>query len=367
MIRVLHIVGSMSPSGIGNFLMNVYRNIDREKIQFDFIVHEKRSVSFDEEIKVMGGRLFYVTLKSDSLFKNLNDIRKIVKREKYRMVFRHTDTAMIALDLLSCKLGGAKYRIPHSHSTSTGNKRVHNLMRPLLNMLSTERFACSTDAGKWMYGNKKYRVIMNGIDINAFAFSKEKRDTLRKQLGWEDKFVIGHVGNFMKVKNHRFMIALLAEIKTKISNARLAFVGSGDLYDEIIAQISEHQLEDDIDLLGVRNDTNELLSAMDLFIFPSLYEGMPIALVEAQTAGLPCVVSDVITDDVIFTSEVSKLPLESKEKWISKVVSVRNCVSMTEREADREKIAGLAKKKGFCVKDLGKRYEKFILNKFKDK
>lgn len=364
MIRVLHIVGSMSPSGIGNFLMNVYRNIDREKIQFDFIVHEKRSVSFDEEIKALGGRLFYVTLKSESLFKNLNDIRKVVKKEKYRMVFRHTDTAMVALDLFACMAGGAKYRIPHSHSTSTGNKRVHNLMRPFLNMLSTERFACSTDAGKWMYGNKKYRVIMNGIDINAFAFSKEKRDTLRKQLGWEDKFVIGHVGNFMKVKNHRFMIALLAEIKTKISNARLAFVGNGDLYDEIAAQIREYQLENDIDMLGVRNDTNELLSAMDLFIFPSLYEGMPIALVEAQTAGLPCVVSDVITDDVVFTSDVNKLSLDDMQKWVESIVGFAEADSPEEREFKKEHIKELTRENGFCVKDLGKRYEEFILNKF---
>lgn len=139
------------------------------------------------------------------------------------------------------------------------------------------------------------------------------------------------------------------------------------MYDEIVAQISEYQLENDIDMLGVRNDTNELLSAMDLFIFPSLYEGMPIALVEAQTAGLPCVVSDVITDDVVITSGVNKLPLDDMQKWVESMAGFAEADSSADRDFKKEHIKELTKEKGFCVKDLGKRYEEFIRSKFENR
>ena len=367
MIRVAHIVGSMSPSGIGNFLMNVYRNIDREQIQFDFIVHEHRAVSFDDEIIQLGGRLHYVTLKSESVWKNFNEIRKIVKREKYDMVFRHADNSIVSLDLLACKLGGAKWRIPHSHSTSTGNIKLHKLLRPFLNLLSTHRFACSTEAGKWLYGKKKYHVVMNGIDIPTFAFSNENRKLIRKQMEWEDKFVIGHVGNFLKVKNHTFMLSLLAELKKCIPNVKLVFIGGGDLYNNIVQDIEDKHLGEYVDLPGVRNDTAAILSAMDLFMFPSLYEGMPIALVEAQTAGLSCVVSDVITDDVIFSESVHKLPLADMKQWIKTITSIYENVSSDNREMKKDIVANATKEKGFCVKALGKYYDTFILRELENR
>ena len=162
MTRMLHIVGSMSPSGIGNFIMNVYRNIDRDRVQFDFIVHEHREVSFDEEIRALGGRLFYVTRKAVSPVKNFWEIRNVVKRGRYRIVFRHTDISTVALDLLAAKLGGAKVGIAHSHSTSTPNVRMHRIFQPMLNALCTRRFACSDKAGASLYGDRHYEVLPAG-------------------------------------------------------------------------------------------------------------------------------------------------------------------------------------------------------------
>lgn len=357
MIRMLHIVGSMSPSGIGNFIMNIYRNIDRDKVQFDFIAHERREVSFDDEIIDLGGRIHYVTLKSVSAWKNFKEIRSIIKKEKYDIVFRHTDTAMVAVDLLAAKLGGAKRRIPHSHSTDTGNRKIHNICRPLLNLLSTERFACSEMAGKWMYGKKNYEVIMNGIKTEAFAYNGQVREQVRETNGWKDSYVIGHVGNFMPVKNHSFMLQLISELRKQMPDVKLALVGGGDLQNEIDAKIDALKIQDSVCQLGVRNDINEILQGMDLFLFPSKYEGMPIAIVEAQAAGLPCLMSDVVTDDVIVTPECYKCSLEADlSEWIRVITEISN--KKAEIQASRIEGAMKVENSGFSVRELAARYER---------
>lgn len=350
-MRCLHIVGSMSPSGIGNFIMNIYRNMDREKVQFDFVVHEHREVSFDEEIEALGGHLFYVTRKSVSPWKNFNEIRKVVKNGGYDVVFRHTDTATVALDLLAAWLGGAKRRVPHSHSTSTPNKKMHRLFQPMLNILATERFACSEDAGKWLYGNKKYEVIWNGIKIPQFNFDEGKRKSIRQELEIDDSVkIFGHVGNFLPVKNHLFMVDVFAAIHAKDKETKLMFVGDGALRPQIEKKIEELGLQGAVILTGVRNDTDRLLQAFDLFFFPSNYEGMPIALVEAQTAGLPCLVTDVITDDVIVTPLVKKLSLkEGTGRWSE--------AALEQVKVQRYNTADEIRAGGFDVRELARRYE----------
>jgi len=354
MKRCVHIVGSMAPTGIGNFIMNVYRHIDREKVQFDFIVHEKREVNYDAEIESMGGHLFYVTRKADSKWKNFRDIRRVVKQGNYDVVFRHTDTAMVAVDLLAAKLGGGKgvRLIPHSHNTFTPNEKLHRLFKPMLNHLATERFACSVDAGKYLFGDKPYEVIWNGIDIPRFVFSEEKRKRIRTEWSVCDKKVIGHVGNFMKPKNHTFMLDVFQELHKQDPNTVLVFVGNGDLHSQIVEKIKDYGLHNAVILTGVRNDTDMLLQGMDMFFFPSLYEGMPIALVEAQAAGLPCLISDVITDDVVVTDKVRKMSLaQSPSEWAD---AARCLLEKGERHDTSEQI----RRGGFDVMDLARRYER---------
>ncbi|HKM03210.1 MAG TPA: glycosyltransferase family 1 protein [Lachnospiraceae bacterium] len=352
MIRMLHIVGSMSPSGIGNFIMNIYRNIDRDKVQFDFIAHEQREISFDQEILAMGGKIYYVTRKAVNPWKNFLEIKRVVKKGCYTIVFRHTDTAAVAVDLLASKLGGAKRRIAHSHSTSTSNKKMHQLFQPMLHWVCTDYFACSKAAGTWLYGNKSnYEVIWNGIDIDKFTYNIEKRNQIRKDENLEDCLVLGHIGNFMPVKNHKFLISLFAKIHEKNTNTKLMLVGDGSLRKDMEEQIRSYELEDCVILTGVRNDTDYLLQAMDLFLFPSFYEGMPIALVEAQAAGLPCLISDIITDDVIVTNLVYKMSLEDDMGcWVQETLKLV-------KDTARVNTAELINEGGFNVKDLAKRYE----------
>lgn len=375
MVRMLHIVGSMSPSGIGNFIMNIYRNIDRSRVQFDFIVHEKREVSFDEEIQKLGGRLFYVTRKSVNPVNNFLEMRKVVKEGNYRIVFRHTDTATVALDLLAAKLGGAGRRIPHSHSTGTSGVKMHKLFQPFLNWVSTDYFACSEQAGKWLYGHNQFEVVLNGIDAESFAFSDQTREEVRKQEGVEGKLIFGHVGNFLPVKNHAFMLEVFSCIKKQCKEAVLMLVGDGALHADIEKKAEELHIQDALILCGVRNDTSRLLQAMDLFFFPSFYEGMPIALVEAQAAGLPCLVSEAVTEDVIITNLVTKMQIPQKraedekwtedskkamaEKWAVKAVKLAH---ETMRTTTTEQI----RQSGFAVEHLAKRYERLAAEIEKD-
>lgn len=356
MIRMLHIVGSMSPSGIGNFIMNLYRNIDRSRIQFDFIVHEHRQVSFDDEILKLGGKLYYVTRKSVSPLKNFMEIRKIVHDGHYQIVFRHTDTATVALDLLAAKLGGAKRRIPHSHSTSTPNRKMHRIFQPVLNLISTDYYACSQDAGTWLYGHKRFEVIWNGIAVEDFCFDAEKRNRVRRQEGLEKQLVFGHVGNFLPVKNHLFLLEIFARIVRRKKNSRLLLVGDGELRNEIEKKADELGIKEQVLLIGVRNDTADLLQAMDLFFFPSKYEGMPIALVEAQAAGLPCLISDTITEDVIVTGLVQKESLCSGAQiWADKALKL---AGVSGRSNMNEEI----RRGGFDVKELAHRYEENFIS-----
>ncbi len=351
MTRMLHIVGSMSPSGIGNFIMNVYRNIDRSKVQFDFIVHEHRDVSFDEEIQALGGRLFYVARKSVSPARNFREIYQVVKRGRYQIVFRHTDISTVALDLLAAWLGGAKVRIAHSHSTSTSNVRMHKLFQPMLNLLCTRRFACSRQAGAWLYGDRPYEVIINAINLKEFAYNEVIRKRMRKQEGLENCLVIGHIGNLLPVKNHLFMLEVMAEVVKRCPDARMVFVGDGVMREEIEKKRTVLGLKEYVILAGVRTDTAALLQAMDLFLFPSKYEGLPIALVEAQCSGLPCLVSEAIGQETMVTPSVHKLPLSAPPSdWADEIVRLTG-------EKRTAPDYSLFTEKGFDIRQMVKGYE----------
>jgi len=341
----------MSPSGIGNFIMNVYRNIDRKKVQFDFIVHEHRDVSFDEEIKALGGRLFYVTRKAVSPVKNFWEIRKVVKKGHYNIVFRHTDISTVALDLLAAKLGGARVRIAHSHSTSTPNIKMHQLFQPLLNAMCTERFACSEKAGRWLYGDQPFEVIINAIRLDDFAWNEKTRRQIRRQEGLDGSLVIGHIGNLLPVKNHLFMLDVMSELVKKCPDSKMLFVGDGAMKEQILEKRKALGLEEKVILTGVRTDTAALLQGMDLFLFPSRYEGLPIALVEAQCSGLPCLLSDVVPKDVDVTDLIHRLPLSRPASdWADQILELA-------KEKRQAPDYALFTEKGFDIKKMVKRYE----------
>ena len=311
----------MAPDGMSNFLMGIYRRLDREKLQFDFIVMGEKPDNYHEEIRSPGGRVYKIPRMAKQPLAYYRQIRDIVKKNQYEIVFRQTDTATVAVDLLAAKAGGAKMRIPHAHSTRAVHPVFHALLRPCLNRLATQRYACSQAAGEFMFGKAPYRVVYNGIDLEQYAFCESVRREKRKSLAIGDRLAFGHIGNFFSAKNHLFLLEIFAEIKRLRRDAVFYLIGDGEQRKAICDKIKCLGLENDVMLLGERSDVAELIQALDCMIFPSLYEGLPIAVIEAQDAGLPCLLSDTITDEVMLTDIVEKESLEQSAKlWAQRAV-----------------------------------------------
>lgn len=356
MKRMVHIVGNLAPGGMGSFLMNLYRNIDRQKVQFDFIVMGEKQQNYHQEAKELGAAIYKVTGLSKNPIRYFMEIRDIIRKKKYDIVFRHTDVATVAIDLVAAKMGGAKRRIPHSHSTDSKHLMVHRLLQPLLLAASTEYFACSEPAAEWMYGRKvarknQYYLVKNGIDLGKYAFDPIRRREKRKELGIEENtLVIGHVGNFVYAKNHLFLLEIFAEVLKKEPNAKLLLAGDGELHREIEQKIEDLAVKEHVYLLGIRNDIPDLLQAMDVYLFPSVYEGLPVALVEAQASGLPCVISDTIAPESKLTDHIESYSLKMPaEEWAHKI--------MDWSKNERKDSAEILRKKGYDIKDTARFYE----------
>ncbi len=325
--RILHIIGRMNVGGAETFIMNVYRNIDREKLQFDFIVHTKEKCDYEDEIISLGGRIYRIEQFSKHPLKNMLQLKKILTENKeiYKTIHRHTENSIVFTDLLVAKIAGIKKRYVHSHNTKTTKGNViHKLCRPLLNRLATKKFACSQKAGEWLFGKKQeFDVIPNGIDIGKYKFNKEIRTEVRKEFGLkENEILIGHVGRFQPVKNHTFLVDVFNELQKDI-DTKLVLIGVGELQEKIRDKVNNLGIEDKVIFLGLRNDVNRIMQAMDIFLFPSLFEGLPLTLIEAQASGLNILASDSITKQCNVTGNINFLNLdEGKEKWKQKILDI---------------------------------------------
>lgn len=355
MKRIVHIVGAMYPGGLENFIMNIYRNLNRDEVQFDVIVHSFRDGDYCDEIRRLGGNVYLAPRKSKHPIKNFFEIKRIIKENNIKVAVRHSDSSFSVLDLLAAKLGGAERLIYQSHSSNTKHVWIHKFFRNFMGSIPTDRFACSDNAGKWMYGNLDYKVVKNAIDIDRYLFDSEKREKVRKKWNMEDKVVYSHVGIYMPAKNHKFLIEFFSYIVKKQPNAMLILIGEGELRSEMEAQILSLGIGDNVILTGVRYDVDELLQMTDVFLFPSIYEGLPLSIIEAQSAGLKCLISDVITREVIVTDLVTQMSLnESAEKWADKAIELSEEAAMYDRRNTKEEVANA----GYDVKQLAAWYAK---------
>lgn len=332
MIRVLHAVNNMHRAGIETMLMNYYRNIDRSKIQFDFVAHRPERDDYDDEIEKLGGRIFY----APRLYpQNYPEYFKFMKRlfcehPEYRIIHSHID-AMSYMPLLAAKKSGVPVRIAHSHSTSIDKDfkyPVKMAFREMLLKVSTHRFACGEEAGKFLFKQSDFFIVPNAVNSSDFSFSEETRRKKRSELKIDNKFVLGHIGRFYYPKNHEFLIDIFERFLKLNENSVLLLVGDGEKLDSIKELTREKGISDKVLFLGNRNDANELYQAMDCFLLPSLFEGIPVVGVEAQFAGLPCFFSDRVPKEVAFADESQFLPLEKgAEFWAEKIFSVYNCAN----------------------------------------
>lgn len=339
-IRIAQVVGKWVGGGVESVVMNYYRNIDRDKIQFDFLCDsDSTNIPYDE-IEKLGGRVILIP-PYQKVFEYQKELIKIFKQNKYKIVHSHINTLSV-FPLRAAKKAGVPVRIAHSHSTTNKTEKKKNMMKMLLRPFSkkyaTNYFACTEHAGRWLFGNKEYDngnvyILNNAIDLDKFKYNEKIRIKKRKELNIEnDTLVIGHIGRFVAQKNHTFLIDIFNELHKKKKNSILLLIGQGPLIDEIKQKVEMLGLSDSVKFLGQRDDVNELYNVMDLFLFPSLYEGLGMVLIEAQANGLSCIASTEVPRIVKISKDVSFLELRSSINiWrdeIIKMIGKKNLVDI---------------------------------------
>ena len=334
-IRVLHFVSTLSRgSGVMSVIMNYYRHIDRDKVQFDFLHFIACEDSYMEEIRELGGKIYCID-KPGSSFQSIKQLNSFFRLHagEYTWLHNHEVYLTFLLRPIAKRYGLEKF-IVHCHATKYSDKTLNAVRNRILclpiRFMKVERFACSEAAGKFLYGEKmlkagKVFIMHNAIDCEKFRFRPEVRERLRKEMGLEGKFVIGHVGRFERQKNHEFLIEVFAECKKEIDSCILLLIGEGSLRAKIEKKVVEKGLKNSIIFLTKRNDMEYLYQVMDLFVLPSLYEGLPVSCLEAQVNGLECIVSRTVTDELkkqTIGSIITMLPLE-KKVWKQNIVSCK--------------------------------------------
>lgn len=329
-VIVAQIMGKWIGGGVESVIMNYYRHLDHTKVQFDFICDEDSTRIPYDEIKKLGGRVFLVP-KYQKLPQYLKALEGLFRKNQYRIVHSNVNTLSV-FPLYAAKKAGVPVRISHSHSTSNARewKRniIKNILRPFSKKYATDYFACSELAGRYLFGNKtfdqgKVKIIHNAIDLDKFKFDKVARKKLREEFGIKDStVVIGHVGRFVKQKNHDFLIDVFNEYHTKNPDSKLLLVGTGPLEEKIKAKVEKLNLSNSVLFLGQREDTNKLYSAMDVFCLPSLYEGLGMVLIEAQMNGLPCLASDKVPKEAKITENIDFIVFDIKE-FVKKIHTER--------------------------------------------
>ncbi|ELC8400769.1 glycosyltransferase family 1 protein [Clostridium perfringens] len=327
MIRVLQVVNDMHRAGLETMLMNYYRNIDRTQIQFDFLTHRPNKSDYDDEIIGLGGKVYYAPRLYPQNYPLYFRYMKHFFKEhpEYTIIHSHIDS-MSYIPLLAAKKAGVPVRIAHSHNTSIDRDfklPLKMLFRKLLPSVATEFCTCGKEAGEFLFPGEKYTFIPNAIDATKFSFSENLRKQKRKDLGILNKFVVGHVGRLSYQKNHKFLIEVFSELIKKEPNSILLLIGVGEKKEEIKKQVNDLGLSNKVIFLGNRSDVNELYQAMDVFVMPSFFEGVPVVGIEAQFANLPCVFSDKIPDEVRFSEKTEFISLnKSTNYWADKILEV---------------------------------------------
>lgn len=363
MLRVLQVIGKMDRAGAETMIMNFYRNMDREKVQFDFLVFSEEEADYDKEIEGLGGKIYHMpAFKGYNYFSLCRRFKKFFSEHPYEIVHGHIGSLAPAY-LTYAKRAGA-YTIAHSHapnSTFLLERIVFTFFAYSVRYIADYYFACSVKAGLDRFGEKnvnsdRFQVIRNAIKGKEFVYKAERQQRLKKQFDLESKRVIGHVGRFAPVKNHKFIIEVFDELQKRQSDFSLVLVGDGSGRYEIEQMIHERNLEDKVLLLGIRDDIADMMNLFDVFIFPSKYEGLGNVGIEAQAAGLPCFYSTGIPDEAIITDNVWKYDLnDGAEKWA-------DCILKTLKTYERKNTYGNIVDAGFDIEAAAKRLQEFYLN-----
>lgn len=322
-IKVAQVIGAAFDGGVESCIMNYYTHVDRAKVQFDFFVENTSKIIDKEKIENLGGKVIIIP-SYKRIFKYIKTLKKLFKEGNYDIIHSNMN-ALSVFTLYAAKKAGMKVRIAHSHSTS--NKKewkrniIKNLLRPFSKKYATHYFACSELAGRWLFGDKTYdagkvTLINNAIDLEKFAFDQTAREEIRKQFELEDKFVVGNVGRLVTQKNQTFLLDIFYEYQKENPDSALLILGTGPLKDELNEKVKNLMIEDKVVFAGVHKNPEKYYSAMDCFLLPSLYEGLPVVGIEAQVSGLPVLTSDTVTKETKIVDSFQFIPLsKTASEW----------------------------------------------------
>ena len=362
-IRILHVVQRMEAGGTQALLMNIYRNIDRTKVQFDFLVEYPNKEFYDDEILKLGGKIYYSTVRTDfNILKFKNQLKNILRENPdYKIMHVHVSNIGYICFKIAKKMG-VHTRIAHAHN----NGSVHDakyflrwILRKLFALYATEYYACSKEAGEYFFKGKDYKVLKNAIDSKKFVYNEKQRIEMRKELKVENNFVVGHIGRFHPQKNHKFLIEIFEKIKEKRSNAKMILVGTGPLEKEIENKVKNLNLEKDVIFLKNRKDINKIYQAMDVFIFPSLFEGLGIVAIEAQASGTPIICSDRLPPEIEISPIYKKTSLdESAEVWANEAIK------LADENRNKQNLQQNVKESGFDLCDVVDKLQNFYLQTY---
>lgn len=333
-IRILNLFTIMNRGGAETMVMNYYRNIDRTRVQFDFLVHRQERGAYDDEIEALGGRIYHMPPVLPGHFGEY-------KREVARFFDEHKEYSIIHSHMSElgyfvfreAKKRGIKSTVCHAHNAphfkdETLVEKAKDIVREYfkhrIRRYTDHKFICGVEAGEWLFGKKsksEFVMMNNAVDARKFAWSQEKSEELKAKLNRDGKFVVCHVGRFNAQKNHTFLVEIFKEIHQRRPDSVLLLVGAGDLEEKVCQQVKNAGLCDCVSFMGSRDDVNDIMVASDVFLFPSLYEGLPVTLVEAQSSGIKCVISDTIPDDCRITENIDVVSLQSSAKqWADEVL-----------------------------------------------
>ena len=323
-IRVLHIGMSPNIGGLESFVINAHRNVDANKVKFDFINIYHSPLAFEAEHKKLGSKVYSITARKENPLRSYKELETLIQCEKYDFVHFHCMTYCWPEPIIIGSKSEKTQTIVHSHltgfnsSTSKKEKILHSIGKWRIRNKSFLRIACGEQAGKWLFPNKKYQIIENGIDLQKYKFNSNNRKKIRRYYGINDTdILIGHVGNFSYQKNYQLLIEIFYELYQKNRNYRLLLIGDERLAEKEKKIIHKLGLEKQVCFTGLIDNVNECYSAMDLFLFPSFYEGLSIAMVEAQTAGLPCFVSNKLDKKTNVGGRFYEIDIDTKAENIA--------------------------------------------------
>ncbi len=359
-IRILMVSFNMDRCGAETFVMNIYRAIDRTKVQFDFLLHCSYKSDYEDEIESMGGRIYkiqpYKIYNKRAYDRELDEFFN--KHPEYKIIHGHLYNR---IEYLAVAKKHGLITISHSHSTSNGKGPkawLLNYLHRNINKIADYRFACSEESGKWLYKEKDFKVVRNAIDTKLFKYSVDERNKIRNEFCInKNTVVLGHVGRFLPVKQHPILLKIFSKYHKDNPDSKLLLVGEGPLLEENRKTTAALNIKDSVIFAGSRSDVNSILCAMDLFVLPSEHEGLPVTLVEAQSTGLPCVVPSHITEEVHVTDLMRKVNGFDINTWAEECKKAIKDFSSYNREVALEAV----KASDFDIQETAQELQNFYL------